>query len=98
VKQSDFCGICGRELGDANIQQHHLITKQYKGKITALIHKVCDQKIHATFSEKQLYQYYHTFDRLLEDPDIQCFVKWIAKKLPEYYSKNADTAARKRIR
>lgn len=92
------CGLCKRPLGTTHIQRHHLVPKTFGGKETVELHKMCHQKIHATFSERELLKYYHTFDRLLEHEEIQTFVKWISKKVPEYYDKNNDTAARRRKR
>lgn len=92
------CGLCGRELGDVLIQEHHLIPKTFKGKVTVPMHKMCHQKAHATFSEREMLRYYHTFERMLEDEQIQKFVAWIAKKPLEFYDKNDDTANRRRQR
>lgn len=90
--------MCGRLLGSVNIQDHHLVPKTFKGKVTVPMHKICHQKLHATFSERELLNYYHTFDRILEHDEIQKFVKWVSNKALEYYDKNDDTAARSKRR
>ncbi len=95
---TDHCGLCGRPLGALHIQDHHLIPKTFGGKVTAPMHKMCHQKVHATFSERQLQHYYHTFERLLEHEEIQKFVKWVKRRPPEFYDKNDDTADRRRRR
>lgn len=92
------CGLCGRPLGTHLIQEHHLIPKTFKGRVTAPMHKMCHQKIHATFSERELYTYYHTFERMLEHEEIVKFVKWINNKPLDFYLKNDDTAERRRKR
>jgi hypothetical protein len=92
------CGLCNRELGEVRIEEHHLVPKTFKGKDTVPLHKMCHQKIHSTFAERELLHYYHTFERLLEHEEIQKFVAWISKKPPEYYDKNNDTKDRKRKR
>lgn len=92
------CQLCNRPLGDVRIEEHHLVPKTFKGRDTHPIHKICHQKIHATFSERELLHYYHTFDRLLEHEEIQKFVKWISKKAPDFYDKNDDTKSRNRKR
>lgn len=89
------CPMCHRPLGDVHVQQHHLMPKMYGGRQTIAIHKMCHQKIHATFTEAELRTYYHTVDRLLEHHEIQKFVKWIGKKDPSFYDKNDDTHHRK---
>lgn len=92
------CGLCGRLLGTVRIEQHHLIPKTFKGKDTVPIHKICHQKIHATFSERELLNYYNTFDHLLEHEQVQKFVAWVKKKEPSFYDKNDDTKDRNRKR
>lgn len=89
------CGLCGRPLGDVLIQQHHLIPKTFKGKDTVPLHKICHQKIHATFTERELERYYHTFERLLEHEQIVKFVAWVATKPLDFYMKNDDTSDRR---
>ena len=91
-----LCGLCNRPLGDISVDQHHLIPKAHKGKDTVLIHKICHRKIHATFTEKELEKYYHTFERLLEHDDIQKFVRWVAKKPPEYYDGSKEANRRRK--
>lgn len=63
-----------------------------------LIHKACHQKIHATFSEKELLDFYHTVDRIIEHEEMIKFIKWVGKKPPEFYDKNDDTKDRKKKR
>lgn len=93
------CPICQRELITGNsIDEHHLIPKTFKGKETVTLHKICHQKIHHTFSERELLSYYHTIDRLCGHDEIKKFVKWVSKKDPEFYDRNKDTKARRRKR
>ena len=73
------CPLCGREL-DHTADSHHLIPKSKKGKETIRLHKVCHKKIHSLFDEKLLTTQYNTIEKLLENADIQKFVKWIQKK------------------
>lgn len=99
------CPICGREYGGV-MQDHHLKPVTFKSRTKEVhdsenrvrIHKMCHQKIHATFSEKELLEYYHTPERILEHEEMKKFVKWISKKPPEFYDKNDDTKGRKRKR
>jgi hypothetical protein len=92
------CPICTRELGEVRVEEHHLIPKTFGGKEKVSIHKMCHQKIHATFSERELEKHYHTVERLVEHSEMQKFIKWISKKPLDYYDKNDDTKARKRRR
>lgn len=93
-----YCSICKRELGDVRISEHHLIPKAFKGSETILIHDVCHQKIHATFSERELLHYYHTVERLVEHDEIIKFIKWVAKKPIDFYDRNDETHHRKNKR
>jgi len=60
------CPICKRTLGDKNISKHHLIPKSRGGKGTKriVIHNICHQKIHATFTEKELKLEFNTIEKL----------------------------------
>ena len=95
---TDICCICHRPLGDVHIEEHHLLPKTFKGRDTVPIHKVCHQKIHATFAERELLNYYHTADRIREHEQMQKFIKWVKNKPLDYYDKNDDTKDRKRKR
>lgn len=101
----DNCPICNRESGGA-MQDHHLKPVTYRTRTKEVhnpenlvrIHKICHQKIHATFNEDELLRYYHTTERLLEHEEMQKFVKWVSKKPAEFYDKNDDTKHRKKKR
>jgi DNA repair exonuclease SbcCD ATPase subunit len=92
---SSNCPLCGRELGIENIDEHHLVPKTFGGKEKEKLHKVCHQKIHATFTERELKNTYHTWQSLKENSTIQDFVKWIQKKPKEYTDINKETKRRK---
>jgi len=92
------CPIYERELGDVLIQSHQLVPKTFGGKETVMIHKMCHQKIHATFGERELLNYYHIVERIIEHTEMQKFIQWIHNKPVDYYDKNDDTQDRKRRR
>ena len=86
------CQICGRDLVQGNsVNEHHLIPKTFKGKETITIHKVCHSKIHSVFTERELYNHFHTAERLREHPEMEKFIKWIRKKEPEFRARNRST-------
>lgn len=85
-------------MPDGSHNEHHLIPATFKGKIKVTLHKVCHAKLHHTFSEREMSQYYHTIERLLEHEEIEKFVKWVRKQPNDFYSKNKDTKDRKRKR
>lgn len=79
------CPICNREMIDGvSINDHHLIPKTFKGKESITLHKICHRMIHANISTRELKNYYHTIERLLEHEDIIKFVKWVQTKNPEF--------------
>ena len=83
------CPLCGRALIDGpSVNAHHLIPKTFKGNVTVLIHTICHSKIHSVFTERELLQHYHTVERLRAHPEIEKFIQWVAKKEPEFRSRN----------
>ncbi len=80
------CPLCERPLADP-MNKHHLIpmSRGGKGTPTVMMHKICHNKIHAVLTEKELMRYYHTIDRLQSQEEIAKFIKWVAKKPPEFY-------------
>ena len=84
------CPICGRAMiNEKFINRHHLIPKSKEGKYTDQItlHSICHNKIHSIWTESELAGYYHTVERILSNPAMQTFVKWVSKKRPEFYAK-----------
>lgn len=92
------CKICNRDLVDGSYNFHHLIPKQFGGKEQIDIHLLCHDKLHHTFSEREMFKYYNTIDRILEHKEIKKFVRWVKKKDPLYYSKSKDTKSRNKKR
>ena len=88
------------------MEDHHLKPKTFKTRTKEVhdkdnlvrIHRVCHQKIHATFPEPDLLNYYHTVERIVEHEEIKKFVKFVSKKPPEWYDKNDETRERKKRR
>lgn len=92
----DTCPLCGRELIDGpSVNEHHLIPRSHRGRQTVRMHRICHGKIHAVFSERELAQYYHTIERLLENEDIRKFVQWVRKKDPSYYDSHHGGSRRR---
>ncbi|MDB5959002.1 MAG: hypothetical protein JWP59_296 [Massilia sp.] len=91
------CPLCGRLLGNINVDRHHLVPKSFKGKEQFLVHKICHRKIHSVFTERQLAQSFHTWEALRADPDIGAFIAWVARKPPAFYTSTA-TSERKKTR
>jgi len=100
-----ICPICNREDG-CEMQKHHLKPVTFRTRTKEVhqndnfvtLHKICHAKCHSVFSEKDMLDYYHTINRILEHEEIQKFVKWIQKYPPNYYTKNKETNERKKKR
>ena len=93
------CPICGRPLTGNFIQFHHLVPKTFNKKSEGItIHKVCHQRLHSAITEREMKNYYHTVERLLEHPDIITFIKWVKNKPVDYYDKSDETKERHKKR
>lgn len=91
------CQICGRALKPGpSIDEHHLVPKTYGGKETVLIHKICHQKIHSLFDEKQLRDKYNTITSLINNDDMRSFIKWVRKKPIDFIDKNIQSNKRRK--
>lgn len=86
MPETNECPLCNRKLAEP-IVRHHLIPPSKGGKDTATVtmHKICQAKVHAVFTETELKNYYHTVERLKEHEDILKFIKWISKKELEFF-------------
>ncbi|HZH28153.1 MAG TPA: HNH endonuclease [Azospirillaceae bacterium] len=71
-------------IAGPSVEAHHLVPRTYGGKVTVDIHRVCHRKIHAELSERELRDLYHTVEALRAHPAISAFVKWVARKPPEF--------------
>ena len=78
--------ICLRELADP-ISRHNLIplSQGGSGEGAILMHKVCHNKVHSLFNEKELARTYNTIEKILENEDLQKFVNWVKKKPFDFY-------------
>jgi len=94
MESSDICPLCGREFG-REVQQHHLVPKSQGGKKTVSLHPICHRKVHALFNEKELARRFATIEALLQNEEIQTFVKWVAGKPPDFYRKTAQKGGKR---
>ena len=90
MDDTTYCPLCNRLLPEKP-SKHHLIPKTFKGKEIVLLHRICHRQIHANFTERELLNYYHTIERLLENENIQKFVKWVRNKPPNFHVRTRNT-------
>lgn len=96
---NEKCPICQREMIEGpSVDLHHLDPKTFGGKITVKMHRICHQKIHSVWTERELHNYFHTIERILEHEDIRKFIKWVSKKEPEFYDSHRESNDRKKKR
>lgn len=92
----EICPLCQRPLvSGPSVNEHHLIPKTFGGKVVVRMHRICHNKIHSLWTERELLNYYHTFERIAEHEDIRKFVAWVKKKSPEYYDSSKRSSKRR---
>jgi len=93
------CPVCGRPLIPGfSVNQHHLIPKLKGGTEADPIHRVCHDKIHATWDENRLRDEYNTWKSIREAPEMQNFIKWVRKKPDDFTSPSRMARGHKRRR
>lgn len=76
------CPLCDRNMiKNENLEEHHLTPKSLKGKETLTLHKLCYQKIHTVFTERELQRKYNNIKDIRKHIEIQKFIKWAARKI-----------------
>ena len=99
LEHKGLCPICDRPMyAGASVDKHHFFPKCKGGKETELCHKVCHQKIHSLFTESELAREYSDPELVRAHPEIQKFVKWLARKDPLFYDHHKDHTDRKKKR
>jgi hypothetical protein len=88
------CPLCGRPLG-AKIEAHHLTPKSRGGRETVALHPICHRKIHTSFSEAELERLCPTVEALRAHQEIAHFVRWVARKEPDFYVATFDSRERR---
>ena len=96
--QTEICPLCSREIvhpRDAN--RHHLkpLSRGGKNGDVVRLHRICHQKIHSVFTEKELEKKYFTIEALLKTREMKKFVKWVKNKPSNFYDKNRQSNGKK---
>lgn len=84
------CPLCGRPIPpDVPQSRHHLVPRLKGGARgeTVLLHAICHQQIHATFSEAELARAYSTIEALRAHPGLARFIVWVSKRPPGFTSR-----------
>ncbi len=91
MTDAPMCPLCRRPIpAHAKQSLHHLVPKLKGGKSgpTVLLHQICHNEIHALLSEAELAQNFQTVDALRAHPGLAKFLKWVAKRPPEFHGKS----------
>ena len=94
MNDTNSCPLCKRPLPEKP-SKHHLIPRTFKGRDIVLLHRVCHRQIHATFTERELLNYYYTIERILENDNIRKFVSWVKDKPPEFHVRTQNTSMKR---
>ncbi|WER45288.1 HNH endonuclease [Cupriavidus sp. WKF15] len=90
------CPLCGRPLVEGpSTDLHHPVPRSHGGHDTVPMHRVCHQKIHSVFTEAELAGGFHDWEALRHHPAMADFIRWIARKPPEYNDRSRHTNARR---
>lgn len=100
--QGGSCALCGRIVPDVLLTQHHLLPKERGGKPQHRLPfcRPCHKQVHATFSNKQLAENYHSVELLQAAPELAPFLAWIRKQKPDrnFRTATADDHPKRRKR
>jgi 5-methylcytosine-specific restriction protein A len=79
------CALCERVVPAHLLTKHHLLPKEQGGTAEHRLPfcRPCHKQIHATFSNKQLAESYHTIELLRAAPELAKFLAWIRKQKPD---------------
>jgi hypothetical protein len=79
------CPLCGRPmLPGPSVDRHHWVPRKEGGREASPLHAVCHRKIHAVLSEREIATAYRTPEALRGHPEIAAFLRWVARKPPEF--------------
>jgi hypothetical protein len=91
------CPLCGRPmLAGASVDRHHLVPKAQGGRETVWMHRICHRKIHSVLDERSLATDYADPASLRAHPEIARFLRWVARKPPEFLKRTEPARARRR--
>lgn len=70
--------------------------RTHGGRETVTLHRICHDKIHAVLTEAELRDHFHTMERLRAHPDIASFLRWVARRPPEFVDGHEGGRPRRR--
>ncbi|MBU2962589.1 HNH endonuclease [Citreicella sp. C3M06] len=91
-ENAPICPLCLRPIPrEARQSLHHLVPKLKGGKggPTVLLHQICHNEIHASFTEAELAREFNTPEALRAHPRMERFLKWVAKRPPSFHARSS---------
>ncbi|GAA0595230.1 hypothetical protein GCM10009099_35770 [Caenispirillum bisanense] len=83
------CPLCGRPMVEGpSLDRHHWVPRSEGGREQSLLHRICHRKIHSVLDERSLARAYATPDALRSHPEIARFLRWVARKPPEFMDRH----------
>lgn len=82
------CSICDRGMvAGISADDHHWIPQSKGGKKgpKSTIHRICHDKIHSVWSEKELARTFNNPEAIRKAPEMQEFLSWVQNKRPDFY-------------
>lgn len=90
IRRQISCDLCGREVGEDQLHEHHLIPKlqmkrmKRRGRkvenVTVLFCKPCHSEVHGLFDPPTLARQYSSLETLRAADALQPYLEWIRKK------------------
>lgn len=93
------CPLCGRDMvPGASVDRHHWVPKSQGGTDMVFLHRICHRKIHSVLTEKEIARGYSTPEALRTHPQITAFLKWVARRPPEFMGRHRSPAGKRKRR
>lgn len=93
------CPICGRPMvAGGSVDRHHFVPKSEGGRVAVWVHRICHRKVHSLWTERELATAYSTPEAIRADPEMASFIRWLARKHPEFWARTREARAGDRRR
>jgi hypothetical protein len=90
--------LCERPLPPGpTVDLHHPLPRSLGGTDTVPMHRICHRALHASFTARELAGIGTDWARLRARPEIEAFVRWVARRPPEFWD-GSRTSRRLRAR
>lgn len=86
------CPLCGRLIlkGDS-VDRHHWHPKSRGGREVGYLHRICHRRLHSLFTDKNLAAGLAMPDLVRRHPEMQEFIRWVWRQLPERVVRHAKS-------